>query len=81
MEENENVDLGKIDNLALRELIAAKILTTQGFRVMGNGIIIKELVENNKLNKDILNSLYHLESKVEKCMAKLGIEVKKDWQK
>lgn len=80
MEENENVELEKIDNIALRELIAAKVLTNQGLRVMGNGIIIKEIVENNKQNEKILSALYHMESKIDTIREKMGIEVKKSWQ-
>lgn len=63
-EKIEEVDLNKIQNQILNELVNSGVITKQGIRVMGNGIIINKLDEMVNLNKQILNSLYHLESKI-----------------
>jgi len=64
-EKIEEVDLNKIQNQILNELVNSGVITKQGIRIMGNGVIINELGELVNLNKKILNSLYHLESKIE----------------
>lgn len=71
------VDLSKIQNPILKELVELGIMTEQGIKVNGVGIIINKLEEINKSVCKVSNALYHLETKVEMIMGKMGIEIKK----
>lgn len=58
-------DLSKIQNQVLKELIESGIITEQGIRVNGVGIIIKKLDRLIELIDKANTRLYYIEKKLE----------------
>lgn len=48
----EKLDLSKIKNPILKEMVDVGLITEQGFRISGNGMIVRKLEKNwERLNK------------------------------
>ena len=62
----EEVDLKKISNTMLIELINSRIITGQGLRVQGMGILIRKLEKLIQLQSSANSHLHHIEDKIDK---------------
>lgn len=70
------VDLSKITAPLLKELIAANIITEQGIRTAGTGIMIQKLATNNEfLDKKVSLKLSFIEKKMEKIAKHFNIKL------
>ena len=62
----EKADLTKIKNPILKELIDAKVLTVQGIRIQGIGIVIRKLEKLWDVIDKTNLKLHHIEKKLER---------------
>lgn len=75
-EKLHEVDLKKITNPILKELIDANIITEQGLRTAGTGIMIQKLAINNEfLDKKVSMKLSFIEKKMEKIAKHFNIRL------
>lgn len=62
----EKADLSKIHSQVLSELVDSKIITEQGVRLQGMGILIRKMERLIELVDKTNNFLFHIEGKIDK---------------
>ncbi len=68
------IDLGKINNPILKELIESKLITEEGLRIQGMGIVIRKLEAlESRLDKTNLK-IYNLTKDINRVMKHFHIE-------